>query len=114
MQEFDVTDTQALLPLSLYVFALALGPVIAAPLSEMIGRLRIFQISSILGALFTLGSGLTHSFGALCFLRFAAGCCWGPSLAVASGTISETFGPKSRGLMLTVFILTAFLGPGIG
>ncbi len=38
MEEFNVTNTQAILPLSLYVFALAFGPVISGPLSETIGR----------------------------------------------------------------------------
>lgn len=113
MGEFGVTSTQAILPLSLYVFALGLGPVVGGPLSETIGRYFIFVVGGPLGALFTLGAGLTHSFAALCILRFLAGFCLAPSLAIASGTINETYKPVDRGLPSTFFILTPFLGPGI-
>lgn len=101
------------MPLSLYVFALAFGPVIGGPLSETLGRLPVYQWTSVLGALFTLGAGFTHNFGALCFLRFAAGFAWGPALANGTGSIVETFLPKTRGLVLAIYILMPFLGPGL-
>jgi MFS family permease len=113
VEEFGVTTTQAILPLSLYVFALGLGPVIGGPLSETIGRYWVYMIGNPLGALFTLGAGFTNSFAALCVLRFLAGMCFAPSLAIASGTLNETFKPAQRGLPSTIFILTPFLGPGI-
>jgi len=113
-KEFDVGETAALLPLSLYVFALASGPVVGGPLSETVGRMPVYYVFFPLGALFTLGAGLTRNFGAFCFLRFAAGFCWAPSLTVAAGSISETFAPKARGLMMALFIFMPFLGPGFG
>ncbi|KAH7149116.1 major facilitator superfamily domain-containing protein [Dactylonectria estremocensis] len=114
MAEFNVSSTLALLPLTLYVLALGFGPVIGGPLSETIGRYPIYVASVPLGALFTIGAGFTHNFGSLCFLRFMAGLCWGPVLAVASGSLVETFRPKSRGPVSAVFILMPFLGPGLG
>ncbi|KAH7347591.1 polyamine transporter 2 [Plectosphaerella cucumerina] len=112
--EFGVTITQSILPVSMYVFALGLGPVVGGPLSETIGRHPIYAGSMLLGALFTLGAGLTHNFGALCFFRFMAGCCFSPSLAVGAGTISDMFHPAQRGLPSTLFVLMPFLGPGFG
>lgn len=114
MHEFNVSSTVALLPLTLYVVALGFGPVIGGPLSETVGRHPVYLASVPLGSFFTLGAGFTHSFGALCFLRFMAGLCWAPVLAVASGTLSETFRPKSRGPASAIFILMPFLGPGLG
>jgi MFS family permease len=111
--EFDVTTTQAILPLSLYVFALGLGPVVGGPLSETVGRLPIYMGGLIGGTLFTLGAALTHSFAGLNILRFLAGFCFAPSLAIATGTINEIYKPAHRGLPSTFFILTPFLGPGI-
>ncbi|EGX88527.1 bicyclomycin resistance protein, putative [Cordyceps militaris CM01] len=110
--EFRVTRVVALLPLSLYCFALGFGPVLGGPLSETMGRRPVYIGTSVLGALFTLAAGLTHSFGALCFFRFAAGFCWAPALATGSGSIVETFAPKSRGPMIAVYVLMPFLGPG--
>ncbi|KAF5637283.1 polyamine transporter 4 [Fusarium tjaetaba] len=114
MIEFNVSSTVALLPLTLYVLALGFGPVIGGPLSETIGRYPIYAASVPLGALFTMGAGFVHNIGGLGFLRFMAGLCWAPVLAVAPGTLSETFTPKNRGPVSAVFILMPFLGPGLG
>ncbi|KAK1758911.1 major facilitator superfamily transporter [Echria macrotheca] len=111
--EFGVTITQSLLPLSLYVFALGLGPVFGGPLSETVGRYPVFLGGLIGGTLFTLGAGLTHSFAGLNILRFLAGFCFAPSLAISTGTLNETFKPVERGIPSTFFVLMPFLGPGI-
>lgn len=114
MEEFGVSSTVALLPLALYVYALGFGPVVGGPLSETVGRLPVYQVAIPLGSLFTLGAGLTHSFGGLCFLRFAAGFCFAPALAVVTGSVTETFVPKTRGPVLALLTLMPFLGPGFG
>lgn len=114
MAEFNVSSTVALLPLTMYVLALGFGPVIGGPLSETIGRYPVYAGSVPLGALFALGAGFVHDIGALAFLRFMSGLCWGPVLAVASGSLVETFRPKTRGPVSALFILMPFLGPGLG
>lgn len=96
----------------MYVFALGLGPVVGGPLSETVGRHPVFLFGLIGGTLFTLGAGFTHSFAGLCILRFLAGFCFAPSLAISTGTINEMYKPVDRGLPSTLFILTPFLGPG--
>ncbi|KAF4438015.1 hypothetical protein F53441_12867 [Fusarium austroafricanum] len=114
MEEFNVSSTVALLPLTFYVLALGFGPVIGGPLSETIGRYPIYAASVPLGALFTLGAGFVHNIAGLIILRFLAGLCWAPVLAVAPGSLAETFRPKTRGPVSAVFILMPFLGPGLG
>lgn len=114
MNEFDVSSTVALLPLSLYVFALGLGPVVGGPLSETVGRYPVYIGTVSFGTLFTLGAGLSPTFRGLCVFRFLAGFCYAPSLAIAGGTINETFRPVKRGIPSTIFILSPFLGPGLG
>lgn len=112
-EEFGVTITQSIVPLSLYTFALALGPVLGGPLSETSGRYFTYNGLGTIGALFTLGAGFVHSFAGLCILRFLAGFCFGPSLAVSAGLLNDVFRPVDRGLPSALFILTPFLGPGI-
>ncbi|KAI8663204.1 MFS domain-containing protein [Fusarium keratoplasticum] len=114
MQEFNVSSTEALIPVALYVFALGFGPPIGGPLSETIGRYPIYVVSVPLGSLFTLGVEFAHNFSALCFLRFMAGLCWAPVLSVATGTLAETFRPKTRGPGSAFFVLMPFLGPALG
>jgi len=113
-QEFGVGTTQAILPLSMYVFALGLGPIVGGPLSETVGRYPVYLLSMPLGAIFTLGAGFSHNFGAMAFLRFLAGLCFSPSLAIATGSINDTFRPADRGFPSVIFILMPFLGPGLG
>lgn len=114
MEEFGVSSTVAILPLSLYVFALALGPIVGGPLSETVGRYPVYIGAMGLGTLFTLGAGLCPTFPGLCVLRFLTGFCYAPTLAIAAGTLNETFTPVNRALPSAIFILTPFLGPGLG
>ncbi|KAI0451565.1 MFS general substrate transporter [Xylaria acuta] len=114
IDEFGVSSTVAFLPLTTYVLALGLGPVIGGPLSETVGRKAIYIEAAALGGLFTLGAGFTTSFAGLCVLRFFAGFAYGPSLAIGSGFLSETYTPAERGLPSLLFILSPFLGPGFG
>ncbi|KAL5084795.1 hypothetical protein Trisim1_011464 [Trichoderma cf. simile WF8] len=114
ISEFGVTTTQSILPLSLYVFALALGPVIGGPLSETIGRYYIFMIGVLIGALFAIGCGTVQNFAGLCILRFLSGLFFAPTLAISGGTLNEIYKPEHRGIPSTFFITTPLLGPGFG
>ncbi|PNS21649.1 hypothetical protein CAC42_1503 [Sphaceloma murrayae] len=111
---FGISGTAAFLPLSLYVLALGLGPIVGGPLSETAGRQAVHTVAVICGGLFSLGAGLATSFVGLCVMRFLSGFFWGPILAVGSGVIGEIYAPVDRGLPTTIFILSPFLGPGLG
>ncbi|KAI0802119.1 major facilitator superfamily domain-containing protein [Xylaria sp. FL0064] len=114
IDEFGVSSTVAFLPLTTYVLALGLGPVIGGPLSETAGRKAIFVGAALVGGLFALGAGFTTSFAGLCVLRFFAGFAYGPSLSIGSGFLAETYTPAERGLPSLLWILSPFLGPGLG
>jgi len=114
MERFGVSTTVALLPLSLYVLALGLGPILGAPLSETFGRRAVYLITPPLGILFTLGAGFAPNFAALAILRFLAGMFFSPSLAIGAGTIADTCIPSERALATTLYILSPFLGPSLG
>ena len=93
MKEFHVSQTAALVGLSLYTVGLAFGPMLAAPLSETHGRLIVYRISLPLFMLFTLGSGFAKSFATLLVCRFLAGTTGSPILAVGAGTNADLFAP---------------------
>jgi MFS family permease len=114
MEKFGVDTTVALLPLSFYVLALGLGPVIGAPISETYGRRAVYLISPPLGAIFTVGAGFAPNLAALIVLRFFAGMFFSPALAIGAGTISDTCPPSERALGTTLYILSPFLGPALG
>lgn len=62
MQDCDVSSPVAILPLSLYFFALGLGPVVGGPLSETIGRYPVYIGAIILGSLAWDGRGYISPF----------------------------------------------------
>ena len=104
----------ALLPLSLYVLGLAFGPVLAAPISETLGRRVVYFVSSPIAALFTLGAGFSNTFAALTITRFFAGFFGSPVLAVGAGTNVDIWLPVHRAAATSAFLLAPFLGTAIG
>lgn len=113
-QTFGVSRTAAILPLSLFVLGLALGPVIAAPISETWGRSVVYKASSIGFLFFILGSGFCTSFGGLLVCRLLAGTVGGPCLAVGAGTNADLYPPHTRAIASTMFVMMPFLGPSLG
>jgi len=74
----------------------------------------VYVAAAVLGGLFSLGAGFTTSFAGLCVLRFLAGFVYGPSLAIGSGYLAEAYKPVERALPSSIYILSPFLGPGLG
>ena len=111
---FHVSTEAAILPLSLYVLGLALGPIISAPISETFGRRAVYLYTFPPSLLFTLGAGFSPNFGTLLVCRFLAGAIGAGPLAVGAGTNSDLWPPINRAAASAVFLLAPFLGPAIG
>ncbi|MCJ1471571.1 hypothetical protein MMC13_000211 [Lambiella insularis] len=114
MDQFGVSQTVALLGLSLYVLGLAFGPVLAAPLSETLGRRAVYLISLPLAALFTLGAGFSQTFASLVICRFFAAFLGSPALAVGAGSNADLWRPVDRGTATVLFLLAPFAGSAMG
>jgi MFS family permease len=114
MTTFNVSETVALLPFSLYVLGHAFGPVLAAPLSEKFGRTSTYLISFPIFALFILGAGCSQTIGSLITCRLFAGLFASPPLVVGAGTTADLWRPDSRAVMVTCYALFPYLGPALG
>lgn len=114
MDQFNVSSTVAILPLSLYVIALGFGPILGAPLSETYGRQIVYLFSNPLGALFTLGAGFSQNIWTLCILRFFAGLAFSPTLAIGAGTLADMYKAEHRAAPSAVYVSSPFSGPAIG
>ncbi|KAF2497246.1 MFS general substrate transporter [Lophium mytilinum] len=112
--KFHVSHTAALLPLSLFVLGLAIGPVLAAPISETRGRAIVYKVSIPLYMLFILGSGFSKSFGGLLVCRILAAMCGAPCLAVGAGTVADLFEPRKMAAPGALVVMAPFLGPCLG
>lgn len=114
MLDFGVSETVAIVPLTTYTLGLSFGPMLSAPVSEMMGRLGTYRITPPLAALFSLGAGFSPSITALCILRFFVGFFGGASLPVSAGTSADLFRVESRGVAGTFMLYPPFLGPALG
>jgi MFS family permease len=83
MEKFKVSREVAILPISLYTLGFTIGPVLAAPLSELYGRRWIYWSSMPIFLAFTAIAASSNSFAVLLVFRFLA--TFGGSGAIAVG-----------------------------
>jgi DHA1 family multidrug resistance protein-like MFS transporter len=91
MKEFSVNPTEAVLPLSLYVLAYGIGPLIFGPLSEIpiIGRNPIYYVTFILFFALSFPTAVVDNFAGLLVLRFLQGFFGSPALANGGASFSD-------------------------
>lgn len=111
---FGISRTAAIVPLTVYVIGLGLGPMIAAPLSETFGRSSVYKVTAPVNILFLVGAGLSKTFAGLVICRLLAGMAGAPVLAVGAGTNVDLFNARDRALSTSLFIMMPFLGPSFG
>lgn len=114
MQYFMVSREVALLPFSLYLLGLAMGPIIAAPVSETFGRKPVYLSALPLFAFFTIGAGFSSGIVSLTVCRFFAGLFSSPGLSIGTGTISDVWPPEKRGAPMSTFVSMVQMGPAFG
>ncbi|TQV95218.1 multidrug resistance protein [Cordyceps javanica] len=112
--DFRVSQEVAILGISLFVLGFALGPLLWAPLSEVVGRQKLFFVSYLALTAFNAGAAGADSMGALIVLRFFAGAFGSSPLTNAGGVIADIFSAEERGKAGAFFAMAPFLGPALG
>ncbi|PWY81571.1 MFS general substrate transporter [Aspergillus sclerotioniger CBS 115572] len=111
---FHTSTTKSLLPFTMYVYGLAFGPMIAAPISETYGRRLIYLVMTPLAMLFILGAGFSQNLASLAVCRLLAGMFISAPLAVGAGTIMDMWSGPATGGGVTILMTIAFMGPAFG
>lgn len=114
MVEFGVSQELCISGLTFYLIGLAVGPAIAAPMSEVFGRRWIYFFSLPISMLFAMGIGLSKNIHSILILRFFCGFFASPAMAVAGGSISDIWSFQDMGFAMAMFCLAPFLGPVLG
>ena len=110
-KELGVGSEVGTLGTTLYVLGFASGPVIWAPWSELRGRKWPLTISMLIGGIFTIASALAKDIQTLIICRFFAGVCGAGQLTVVPGLLTDIFENTYRGMAITLYALTVFVGP---
>lgn len=107
-------ETLTSLMLTIYILDWTLGPLVAAPFSEIYGRWATYTYSSLLYTLFTIACALSPNVGWLLAFRFLAGAVSSTPLAIGGGTISDLIPVQERGFALSLYMFGPIIGPTVG
>lgn len=114
--KFGVTPLDASLPLSLYVLAYGMGPLLWAPLSEIpvIGRSPVYAATMALFTILSLPTALVNNFAGLLVLRFLQGFFGSPCLAIGAATMQDMYSLLYLPYALVAWVSAAYCGPALG
>ncbi|CAN6623753.1 polyamine transporter 1 [Trichomonascus vanleenenianus] len=102
-QQMGVSRTVALLSTSLYVFGVAFGPMLFAPLSEVYGRKKGIVIPFAISGIFTLGTASSKNISAILCTRFFSGLFAGAPVVSSGGVLADLWLPAQRGTALSLY-----------
>ena len=115
MEDFRTTsETFATFVVSIFVLGFALGPMLLAPLSEIYGRVIIYNITNVLFLLFTILCGFSTNQSMLLAFRFLSGFAGVATITVGSGTIADIMPREERGKAISIWSVGTILGPMVG
>ncbi|EEB06985.2 spermidine family transporter [Schizosaccharomyces japonicus yFS275] len=111
MKYFKIHMEVALLGMSLYVCGFASGPVIFAPLSELLGRKLPLWLGMFAFSCFSIGTATAADVHTVLICRFFGGFFASAPMTIVGALFSDMFDNKSRGKAVCVFAALTFAGP---
>ncbi|KZF20456.1 MFS multidrug transporter-like protein [Xylona heveae TC161] len=114
-KDFGITnEVESQLVLSIFVLALAVGPLFMGPLSEIYGRVPVLQLSNLFYLIWNLVCGFAQNKGEMIAFRFLSGLGGSAPLAIGGGILSDCWHPEQRGKSISIYSLMPLLGPALG
>ena len=108
------SETLAEFVVSVYILGFAFGPLIIAPLSEMYGRIWVYNITNWLFVAFNLACSFAPSMGSLIAFRFLAGCFGSTPVTIGGGSIADMMPVERRAGAMAIWALGPLVGPVVG
>jgi MFS family permease len=115
MEEFSITSRNVgLLPITLYTTGFVFGPCIAAPISDLHGRLVVYKVNIITLLICNAIAVASDNFAVLVIFRFFASLGGSGVMAVGAGSMSDLWLPNQVSRVGVAYLLAPFLGPSMG
>jgi MFS family permease len=115
MTEFGSTNTAlASFVVSIYLIGYAFGPLVIAPLSEIYGRMLLYNACNLLFLIFTIACALAPNLSSLIIFRLFTGiaaCC---PVVIGAGSIADMIQRERRGAAMSAWIVGPVFGPAVG
>ncbi|KAL4787028.1 major facilitator superfamily domain-containing protein [Aspergillus varians] len=110
-EEFHIEREAATLGVTLFVLGFAAGPVIWAPMTEIIGRRLPLCIGIFGSGIFTVACATAKDVQTIMLTRFFAGLFAASPISVVPAVFADLFPAAQRGVVMSVFCMAVFIGP---
>lgn len=115
MSDYHTTSTTfATFSVSIFVLGFASGPLLLAPLSEIYGRVIVYNVTNVLFLVFTILCALSPNQSVFLTARFLSGFVGVATITIGSGTIADLMPKQERGKAVSVWSVGTILGPMVG
>lgn len=113
IQEFNVSQTQATVTLSAFVFGYGFGPIVIAFWADIpkIGRSTPYWTSMLALVLFNVGAAHSKSYGTLITMRLLSGMAGSPALATGGATLGDVWDGLTLPKAISIWAIGAVAGP---
>jgi MFS family permease len=129
-REFNISEELALSSISLFVVGFGLGmfedycdfglrlthsgPMVFAPLSEILGRRIVYATTLLLAVIFIIPCAVAPNIQTLLVCRAIDGIAFSAPMTLVGGTLADLWRTEERGVPMAAFSAAPFLGPAIG
>jgi hypothetical protein len=134
-EEFGVSEEVSLLSITLFVIGFGIGrcrcmtlelvdhmlivrrasgPMVFAPLSEILGRRPIYAITLLVAVVFIIPEALSGNIATLLVCRAIDGIAFSAPMTLVGGTLADLWRNEERGVPMAAFSAAPFIGPAIG
>lgn len=112
-EEFDVaSEAIVTLGLTTYLFGLAVGSLILAPISETYGRKPVYSVAMVIFSLLVIPCARATSMAEIIVVRFFGAVAGSAMIANAPGTVGDIVTAEYRALAFSVWSIGPLNGPG--
>ncbi|KAK4539207.1 hypothetical protein LTR36_000890 [Oleoguttula mirabilis] len=111
---FGISDNVGILGVTTYLFGMATGAVILAPLSEMFGRRPIYIVALAMFVVFVIPCALAKNMETILITRFFGAFCAAAMVSNAPGTVNDIVDEEHRALAFSIWSIGPMNGPVIG
>ncbi|KAL3492104.1 MFS general substrate transporter [Aspergillus germanicus] len=112
--EFGTSKIVALLGVPTYLLGMAIGTIVSAPLSEVVGRRPVYLVSMALFLVLVLPSALAHNIEAILIGRFFGGLFGSAIMGNSPASVNDVVTDEHRAMALGIWSIGPTNGPVYG
>ncbi|KAJ7064994.1 multidrug resistance protein 4, partial [Mycena amicta] len=112
---YGITNQSILaMTLSIFLLSFGIGPLVLAPVSQLVRRKWVLHIGNFFSILFHLGCAFAPNTATLIGFRFMAGLSGSAPAACGGAVVSDLFCERERASAMALYSLGPLLGPVLG